>query len=201
VSYRAIMYIPAKLPKDFWQKITSGVNNVRLMVKRVFITDDLGEEYMPRWLSFLKVTVDADDLPWVGTDKSAHAHHWYLHRLNVSRETLQNHRFLQQLQRILVRKAIDLFTRLATDEPEKYKEVSKLYGNALRIGMLESQKDKIKIAKLLRFESTRSDYTSLEEVRHDDMVVFVSRWWVQYVDNRKEGQKQVRRLIVVRCMR
>jgi heat shock protein beta len=82
----------------------------------------------------------------------------------VSRETLQNHRFLRQLQRILVKKAIDLFTKLASDEPEQYKEVSKQYGNALRIGMLESQKDKIKLAKLLRFESTRSDYTSLEEV-------------------------------------
>lgn len=52
------MYIPYQLPKDFWQKITSGINNVRLMVKRVFITDDLGEEFMPRWLSFLKVVVD-----------------------------------------------------------------------------------------------------------------------------------------------
>jgi heat shock protein beta len=82
----------------------------------------------------------------------------------VSRETLQNHRFLQQLQRILVRKAIDLFAKIASDEPEKYKEVSKLYGNALRIGMLESAKDKVKLAKLLRFESTRSDYVSLEEV-------------------------------------
>jgi heat shock protein beta len=30
------------------------------MVKRVFITDDLGEEFMPRWLSFLKVTVDGE---------------------------------------------------------------------------------------------------------------------------------------------
>jgi heat shock protein beta len=57
------MYIPAELPKDFWQRITSGINNVRLMVKRVFITDDMGEQFMPRWLSFLKVTVDADDLP------------------------------------------------------------------------------------------------------------------------------------------
>lgn len=57
------MYIPAKLSKDFWQKMSSGINNVRLMVKRVFITDDMGEEFMPRWLSFLKVTVDADDLP------------------------------------------------------------------------------------------------------------------------------------------
>ena len=82
----------------------------------------------------------------------------------MSRETLQNHRFLKQLQRILIRKAIDLFSRLATDEPEKYKEVSKLYGNALRIGLLESDKDKVKLAKLLRFESTRSDFTSLEEV-------------------------------------
>ncbi|KAI9632990.1 putative cation-transporting ATPase [Dioszegia hungarica] len=158
VSYRAIMYIPSKLPTDFWQKITSGINNVRLMVKRVFITDDLGEEYMPRWLSFLKVTVDADDLP-----------------LNVSRETLQTNKFISQLQRILIRKAIDLFSRLAGEDPTVYKEVSKLYGNALRIGMLESKKDKVKIAKLLRFESTRSDFTSLEE----------------YVENRKEGQKQI----------
>jgi heat shock protein beta len=85
-------------------------------------------------------------------------------RLNVSRETLQNNRFLKQLQRILVRKAIDLFTRLAAEEPDRYKDVSKMYGNALRIGMLESSKDKVKLAKLLRFESTRSNYTSLEEV-------------------------------------
>jgi heat shock protein beta len=52
------MYIPSHIPREFWQKVSSGVNNVRLMVKRVFITDDLGEEFMPRWLSFLKVTVD-----------------------------------------------------------------------------------------------------------------------------------------------
>nr|ODN91222.1 cation-transporting ATPase [Cryptococcus depauperatus CBS 7841] len=158
VSFRAIMYIPAQLPKDFWQKITSGINNVRLMVKRVFITDDLGEEFMPRWLSFLKVTVDADDLP-----------------LNVSRETLQQTRFLSQLQRILIRKAIDLFTRIASESPKKFEEISALYGNALRLGMLESKKDHVKIAKLLRFESTRSNYTSLEE----------------YVENRKEGQTQI----------
>lgn len=85
-------------------------------------------------------------------------------RLNVSRETLQNHRFLKQLQRILVRKAIDLLGKIASDEPEKFKEISKLYGNAIRIGMLESEKDQIKLAKLIRFESTNSKYTSLEEV-------------------------------------
>jgi heat shock protein beta len=50
------------------------------------------------------------------------------------------------------------------ESKENYREVSKLYGNALRIGMLESDKDKVKIAKLLRFESTVSNCTSLEEV-------------------------------------
>ncbi|OCF61751.1 cation-transporting ATPase [Kwoniella mangroviensis CBS 10435] len=158
VSFRTIMYIPSSLPKDFWSKMTSGINNVRLMVKRVFITDDLGEDFMPRWLSYLKVTVDADDLP-----------------LNVSRETLQNNRFLSQLQRILVRKALDLFTKVSNDQPGKYKEIAKMYGNALRIGLMETPKDKLKIARLLRFESTRSNYTTLEE----------------YVENRKEGQKQM----------
>lgn len=89
-----------------------------------------------------------------------------------------------------MRKAIELFGKVASDSPEKFKEVSKMYGNALRIGMLESQKDKIKLAKLLRFESTRSDYTSLEEVsfqlQRGSILIY------QYVDNRKEGQKQVR---------
>lgn len=99
-----------------------------------------------------------------------------LDSLNVSRETLQHTRFLSQLQRILVRKAIDLFTRIATEQPKKYEEISQLYGNALRLGVLESKKDHIKLAKLLRFESTRTNYTSLEE----------------YVENRKEGQTQVR---------
>lgn len=103
----------------------------------------------------------ADDLPSAFRIRSRVR---LMYRLNVSRETLQNNRFLQQLQRILVRKALDLFTKLPTDEPEKFKEVSKLYGNALRIGMLESQKDKVKLAKLLRFESTRTNYTSLEDV-------------------------------------
>lgn len=158
ISYKALMYIPDSLPKDWWTQIRNGVNNVRLMVKRVFITDDLGQQFMPRWLSFVKITVDADDLP-----------------LNVSRENLQNTRFLSQLQRILVRKALDLFTRIAEEDPEKFKTVTKLYGNALRIGLIESEKGQMKIAKLLRFQSTKSDDVSFE----------------QYVANRKEGQKQI----------
>jgi heat shock protein beta len=76
-----MMYVPSSVPDDFWQKITAGVKNIRLMVKvrmgipfsrgeladgtlgcrqRVFITDDLGADYLPQWLRFLNIVVDGE---------------------------------------------------------------------------------------------------------------------------------------------
>ncbi len=87
--------------------------------------------------------------------------------MNVSRETLQQTRFVRQLQRILFRKALDMFTRIASDDPVTFEKVSKVYGNALRIGVIETKdkKDRNKLADLLRFETTMTNYTSLDEVR------------------------------------
>ncbi|QRW16407.1 heat shock protein HSP90 family protein [Rhizoctonia solani] len=84
VSFRTMFFIPSDLNEKFWQSAKPELNNIRLMVKRVFITSDLGPNAMPKWLSWLKAIVDADDLP-----------------LNVSRETLQSNRFLRQIPNIL----------------------------------------------------------------------------------------------------
>jgi heat shock protein beta len=89
-----------------------------------------------------------------------------VYRLNISRETLQANKFIQQLKSIIVRKALDLFTRLSKDDVDNFKRFSEVYGTAMRVGILEtsSKKDTHKLASLLRFSSTRSDFTSLDEV-------------------------------------
>ena len=83
------------------------------MVKRVFITSDLGEEALPKWANWVKVVVDAEDLP-----------------LNVSREMLQNTRFLRQLKSIIIKRLIQTLAKIAEkaalkddEEDEKKEEV------------------------------------------------------------------------------
>jgi heat shock protein beta len=60
-----------------------------------------------------------------------------------------------------------MFAKIAKDDPVTFQKVSKIYGNALRIGVIETsdKKDRNKLADLLRFESTLSNHTSLDEVR------------------------------------
>ncbi|KAI9271491.1 Hsp90 protein-domain-containing protein [Phascolomyces articulosus] len=134
-EYRSIMYIPPKVDPNFFQNLAEKAHNVRLFVKRVFITDEF--ELFPKWLSFLKGIVDADDLP-----------------LNVSRETLQQHRALRTISKHLVKKALDMFQQLAKDNEEKYGQFFKEYGSALKYGAIESNTHRKKIAGLLRFSSS-----------------------------------------------
>ena len=90
------------------------------MVKRTFITSDLGENSLPKWATWVKVVVDgefsvsliqvsltniflADDLP-----------------LNVSRETLQSNQFLRQLKSIILKRLIQLVSKIEEEEPERF---------------------------------------------------------------------------------
>lgn len=54
-SFRALIYIPTALPNDFYSKSYLSLNSLKLYVRRVFITSDLGVDYLPKYLNWIRV--------------------------------------------------------------------------------------------------------------------------------------------------
>jgi len=136
VTFRSILYVPKSAPHDLYQDYGKTTDNIKMYVKRVFITDDF-EEMMPKYLSFIKGVVDSDDLP-----------------LNVSRETLQQNKLLRVIKKKLVRKALDMLKKM-TDED--YAKFYKEFGTNIKLGVMEDHSNRNRLAKLLRWQSSNSD--------------------------------------------
>lgn len=186
VSFRAILYIPSRLwvalevcrwpyPRlllfrddSFWQSgPTSASKDVRLMVKRVFITNDLGDDALPKWASWVKVVIDGKyflnvTYHWGETNVSLPTAEDL--PLNVSRETLQSTKFLKQLKSIITRHLVQTLTRLQDDKKEKFEEVKKVYNNVFKLGAVEDTKNREKLSALVRFPTNQRNSTSLTEV-------------------------------------
>merc|ERR1712200_103519 len=99
---------------ESFNKYGQAQENIKLYVRRVFITDDF-EDMMPKYLSFVKGVVDSDDLP-----------------LNVSRETLQQNKLLKVIKKKLVRKALDMIKKLKDSNKEDYDKFWKEYSTNLK---------------------------------------------------------------------
>lgn len=76
-----------------------------------------------------------------------------------------------------------MFTKIANEEPEKYLELYKSAGTALKIGAVEDEKSRSKILDLLRFETSHQSSSSSSESQLTTLEDVVSR--------RKKGQEQI----------
>lgn len=140
LEYTTLLYIPAHAPYDLFQM--DQKHGLKLYVRRVFIMDD-AEQFLPRYLRFVKGVVDSNDLP-----------------LNISREILQQNKQVDSIRSAVTKRVLSMLEDLAEKEPEKYTKFWNEFGKALKEGPAEDFANREAIAKLLRFATTHNDSSS-----------------------------------------
>merc|ERR1712072_780825 len=123
--------------------------------------------------------------------------------LNVSREMLQTSKVLRVIKKKLVTKALEMIRKLAekkkkkddddeddekkekeeedpsetAEDNEEYIKFWKEFNKAIKLGLYEDSSNRTKLAKLLRFQTSKSgdNWTSLEK----------------YISRMKKGQKNI----------
>ncbi|KYN22308.1 PREDICTED: endoplasmin [Trachymyrmex cornetzi] len=143
VTFKSVLFIPKVQPGDSFNRYGTKSDNIKLYVRRVFITDKF-TDMMPNYLSFIRGIVDSDDLP-----------------LNVSRENLQQHKLIKIIKKKLIRKVLDMIKKIPKED---YQTFWKEYSTNIKLGIIEDPQNRARLSKILQFHSsTQKELTSLSE--------------------------------------
>ena len=145
IEYNALLFIPKKLPFDYYTK--NFKRGLQLYTKNVFIMEKC-EDLIPEYFNFISGLVDCDSLS-----------------LNISREILQQNSELQAISKNLEKKIISELEKVLKNDREKYIEFWKEFGRSIKGGVQDMfGMNKEKLQDLLVFISSHDDkYTTLKE--------------------------------------
>ena len=160
IEYQALLFIPAQAPYDLYY--VASKPGLQLYVKRIQILEKC-EDLLPQYLRFVRGVVDSPDLA-----------------LNVSREMLQQDRFITLIRKGLTKKVLDVLQEMREKEPETYLKFWAEFGRAIKEGVSSDYENKEKLLELLVFQSSNDPenpekLTTLKE----------------YVERMKEGQNEI----------
>ena len=145
IEYNALLFIPKKLPFDYYTK--NFKRGLQLYTKNVFIMEKC-EDLILEYFNFISGLVDCDSLS-----------------LNISREILQQNSELQAISKNLEKKIISELEKVLKNDREKYIEFWKEFGRCIKGGVQDMfGMNKEKLQDLLIFISSHDDkYTTLKE--------------------------------------
>ncbi|PGH22692.1 molecular chaperone HtpG [Fusobacterium polymorphum] len=145
IEYNALLFIPKKLPFDYYTK--NFKRGLQLYTKNVFIMEKC-EDLIPEYFNFISGLVDCDSLS-----------------LNISREILQQNAELQVISKNLEKKITSELEKILKNDREKYVEFWKEFGRSIKAGVQDMfGMNKEKLQNLLIFISSYDDkYTTLKE--------------------------------------
>ncbi|HNX28356.1 MAG TPA: molecular chaperone HtpG [Syntrophomonadaceae bacterium] len=145
VSYNAILFIPEKIPFDYYTR--EYEKGLELYSNGVLIMNKC-PDLLPDYFSFIKGTVDSEDLS-----------------LNISREMLQHDRQLKIIAKNIKTKIKNELLALLNDERELYETFYKSFGRQLKFGVYDNYgMDKDILQDLLLFySSTEKKPVTLDE--------------------------------------
>ncbi|KAI5191704.1 molecular chaperone HtpG [Nematocida minor] len=157
-NLQILLFLQNRQPFNMFEKGKKTPCNIKLYVQNVLVGNDLSEA-VPEWMTFIHGIISSNDIP-----------------INVSREIVQGKSVMNLIKRVVTKKVLEMLKDLESDK-ENY---LKFYNNcsaSLKVGAYQESSDVSgKLAKLLRYKTTKSD----TPVSFDE-----------YVSRMAEGQKQI----------